>query len=147
MHRHREMIYEMAKLKLLLLTIILISPLYTYCIEDTDTLYKVVCIKSKKSYYIIHAKRNDSVFKIISRKISNTDTNLERIKIGHYYYFDFGYTEDQNDTVIFIDNYMDMRGVYYDDNKLIRYRKRFHYKLYETKSLKGLYYIPPPVRL
>jgi hypothetical protein len=45
-----------------------------------DVLFKVTRIKSKGDYFIIIAERNDSLFKIISKKVSLINPNLELLK-------------------------------------------------------------------
>lgn len=123
-----------------------------YCQDKTETLFKIVAIKERNSYYIIHAKRNDSLFKIISRKIDNSDNSQKTIiKRGKYYLFEFGNKNDKNHPKHL--NYMDIYSVQVSENDFIRLTKRFHYKIYETSNLKGLYYsaekdkcVPPFLR-
>ncbi|KAF5040342.1 hypothetical protein DSECCO2_534460 [anaerobic digester metagenome] len=118
-----------------------------YCIEKTDSLYKIVKIKTKGDYYIIHAERNDSLFKIISKKVQAEVTGLELLKKGRSYYFDFGSntaTEEQVEPLSGIANNLDVksRPVFIDGKTKIRFTKRFHYRLYTTNNLKGLFYVP-----
>lgn len=127
--------------KYLVLLFILLSSKAVYCQDKTETLYKVVAIKERNSYYIIHAKRNDSLFKIISRKVDNNDKSQKKIKRGEYYLFEFGDKNFKNHPKRI--NYMDIYSVQVSENDFIKLTKRFHHKLYETSNLKGLYYVEP----
>lgn len=135
----------------LLFFCLVFSSSYAYCIEKTEALYKVTRIKSKGDYYIIHAQRNDSLFKIISKKVlMNNKPNLDLLKKREYYYFDFRNnnepTENKIEPLSGISNYLDVKNknVFVDGNTRIRFTKRFHYRLYTTKNLIGLYYVPKP---
>lgn len=120
-----------------------------YGIEKADSLYKILKIKTKEDYYVIHAKRNDSLFKIISKKVSlDKKPNLELLRKGKSYYFDFG-KEDNDTTKVKVEplagsaNYLHVkRSRFWGDTK-IKFTKPFHYRLYTTKNLIGLYYSPP----
>lgn len=118
----------------------------SYGIERVDTLYKVLKIKTKGDYYVIVAQRNDSLFKIISKKVSKEKyPDLELLKKGKCYYFDF----DKNDStsvkaepLVGISNYLHVkRSRFWGDTK-IKFTKRFRYRLYTTKNIIGLYYSP-----
>jgi hypothetical protein len=109
----------------------------------------VIRIKSKGDFYIVIAKRNDSLFKIISEKSSLIKSNLELLKRGGYYYFDFDNsnnknTEEKIEPLSGIVNYRDVKNksAFIVGGTKIRFTKRFHYRLYFTKNLIGLYYIP-----
>lgn len=125
---------------------------YSYCSGVSDTLFKVKRIKTKGDYYIIHAQRNDSLFKIISKKVQiDKNPDLEMIVKGKYYYFDFvnpikESTKDKVEPLSGVANHLDVKNknMFVDGNTRIRFTKRFHYRLYTTNNLVGLYYIPPP---
>lgn len=56
------------------------------CREDKSnraTLFKIKSIQDKGKFYIIYAKRNDSLFKILSDP--KVKANGEKIKVNHYY--------------------------------------------------------------
>ena len=134
---------------LVFIVYLICSSLQTYCIEKPSTLFKVTRIKSKGDYYIINAKRNDSLFKIISKKVSLVKPNLEILKRGGYYYFTFGdpdkkVTEEKVEPLTGIVNYLDIKNkpFFIDGRTRIKFTKRFHYRLYFTKNLLGLYYVP-----
>lgn len=133
----------------ILLFCMIISSVHAYCLEKSDSLFKVIRIKSKGDFYIVIAKRNDSLFKIISEKSSLIKSNLELLKRGGYYYFDFDNsnnknTEEKIEPLSGIVNYRDVKNksAFIVGGTKIRFTKRFHYRLYFTKNLIGLYYIP-----
>lgn len=109
------------------------------CIEKPDSLFKIKRIKNKRDYYIIIAQRNDSLFKIVSYKAPNQDKLFREIKKGNFYYFDLGLNKKDQLRIL---NYLDIRRVRVG-NDVIKYTKRFHYKLYGTPNLRGKYYLPP----
>ena len=139
------------KIVALFLCIALCSIQHIYSAENQDDLFRVIKIKTKRDYYIIHTKRNDILFKIISKKMQLDIPNLELLKKGNYYYFDIGInskkaTEDNIEALTGIANYLDVKNkpVFVDGNTKIRFTKRFHFRLYTTKNLIGLFYIPDP---
>lgn len=128
------------------------TSLNAYSVENTDTLFKVVKIKTKGDYYIIHAERNDSLFKIISKRVERNDSNLELLKRGGYYYFNFGtnndgIVEEKTEPLSGIVNNLDVKNksTFIDGNTKIKFTKRFHYRLYTTNNLIGLFYVPNPL--
>lgn len=80
----------------------------------------------------------------------NNKPNLDLLKKREYYYFDFRNnnepTENKIEPLSGISNYLDVKNknVFVDGNTRIRFTKRFHYRLYTTKNLIGLYYVPKP---
>jgi len=143
------------RIRLILIMLLISSTLCSYCANPPDSLFRVKRIRSKGDYFIIHAERNDSLFKIISKKIQGVRPNLEEIKRGKYYFFIFGDSSKQ--TLGNIEplkgrmNNLDFRPksifrpkpTFIDGTTKIRFTKRFHYKLYPARNLIGLYYIPP----
>jgi hypothetical protein len=118
-----------------------------YGFDKVDSLYKILKVKTIGNYYVIHAQRNDSLFKIISKKVDLQNPHLEVLKKGKYYNFNFG-KEDKDTTkvkaepLVGIANYLDVkRSLYWSDTK-IKCTKPFHYRIYTTKNLIGLYYSP-----
>lgn len=112
-------------------------------VEKADSLYKILKIKTSGDYYVIHAQRNDSLFKIVSKKVEVEEHYLDVLKEGKYYSFVFG--NDNNDTTGVkplggLASYLHVkRSRFWGDTK-IKFTKRFHYRLYTTKNLIGLYY-------
>jgi len=161
------------KRKYILVLYLIFSFLQTYCINEADALFKVTRIRSKGNYYLIYAKRNDSLFKVISKKVSFSNPKLALVKRGGCYYFDFHFNKKiyenkiETENVNYFDkqktdHYFKMKKIseknveplkgrvnkknnyFIDGNTKIRLTKRTHYGIYKTRNLKGLYYIPDP---
>lgn len=118
-----------------------------YGIEKSDSLYKILKIKTTGDYYVIHAQRNDSLFKIVSKKVlQDKEPNLELLRKGKSYYFDFSREDDDTtkavEPLVGTANYLHVKKSYYWGDTKIKFTKRFHYRLYITKNLIGLYYSP-----
>ena len=109
------------------------------CREDKSnraTLFKIKSIKDKGKFYIIYAKRNDSLFKILSDKVK---ANGEKIKVNHYYKLElkqifprdsiFGIAIAPNAGIVGFDY----------GGKTIYKEKRSHNIVYDAKNLNGLY--------
>jgi hypothetical protein len=126
----------------------ILSSLRTYCVEKPDTLFMVTRIKSKADYYIIHAIRNDSLFKIISIKVSTVNPNLELIRRGSFYSFKFNYSnvnlaDASPEPLSGVANPLEIhRTVLRDEIFGLKLTRRFHYRIYSAKNLIGLYYVP-----
>jgi hypothetical protein len=124
-----------------------------YGVEKIDSLYKIVKIKSKNDYFIIEATRNDSLFLILSQK--NIDTkqddkdfkNLEEIVKGKYHYFKLINKKLPPNVLLGTISYLHIKGGkkpfygFVDGKTKIKYKKKYHYKIYETNNLYGLYYV------
>jgi hypothetical protein len=95
-------------------------------------------IKIINQYYIIFATRNDSIFKIVSKK--NLLIKCDNvIKVGETYNFDL-VKIFPNDSIfgIKIVPTFDVSGMRFEDNTEIRTEKSSHYSLYEAKKLNGI---------
>jgi hypothetical protein len=122
----------------------------SYGVEKADSLYKILKIKTTGSYYVIHAQRNDSLFKIISKKASlDENANVEQLSKGKRYCFDFGGKNNNPANIEAVPlsgsaSYLHVKNSrFFTDGKTrIKFTKRFHYRLYMTKNLIGLYYSP-----
>lgn len=110
------------------------------CREDKSnraTLFKIKSIQDKGKFYIIYAKRNDSLFKILS--YPKVKANGEKIKVNHYYKLElkkifprdsiFGIAIAPNAGIVGFDY----------GGKTIYKEKKSHNKVYRAKNLKGLY--------
>lgn len=110
------------------------------CREDKSnrtTLFKIKSIKNKGEFYIIYAKRNDSLFKILSDL--EVKANGEKIKVNHYYKLElkqifprdsiFGIAIAPNAGIVGFDH----------GGKTIYKEKRSHNIVYDAKNLNGLY--------
>lgn len=110
------------------------------CREDKSnraTLFKIKSIQDKGKFYIIYAKRNDSLFKILSDP--KVKANGEKIKVYHYYKLElkkifprdsiFGIAIAPNAGIVGFDY----------GGKTIYKEKKSHNTVYRAKNLKGLY--------
>ncbi len=110
------------------------------CREDKSnrtTLFKIKSIQDKGKFYIIYAKRNDSLFKILSDP--KVKANGEKIKVNHYYKLElkkifprdsiFGIAIAPNAGIVGFDY----------GGKTIYKEKKSHNIVYRAKNLKGLY--------
>jgi len=102
-----------------------------------EDVYHVYKIDSLRNYYLVYAKKNDGLFKIVSKKQKN---NLEIIKIGSSYKFKLtpiGLSNvNKNDKVM---NSLDRKNPCYkfsDSTEICL--ERYIGELYITKSLIGL---------
>lgn len=59
----------------------------SYGCNSNDGDFKVLKIKSEKSFYIIYAERNDTLFKILSKKEKTKCLSCEKIRKKKKYYF------------------------------------------------------------
>ena len=101
------------------------------------TLFKIKAIKDKGKFYIIYAKRNDSLFKILTDP--KVKANGEKIKVNHYYKLElkkifprdsiFGIAIAPNAGIVGFDY----------GGKTIYKEKRSHDIVYRAKNLNGLY--------
>lgn len=134
----------MRTLLLLLITTMLIGCSVmnnnSLCREDKSnraTLFKIKSIMDKGKFYIIYAKRNDSLFKILSDP--KVKANGEKIKVGRHYnlklekFFPldsiFGIAIAPNAGIVGFDY----------GGKTIYKEKKSHNTVYRAKNLKGLY--------
>jgi len=63
------------------------SGLKQTAIEHNSSSFLIKKIKSKNDWYIIYATKNDSLFKIISKKESCNNRECKKIIVGRYYDF------------------------------------------------------------
>lgn len=131
----------------ILLTFVAFSITNAYGFDKADSLYRILKIKTIGDYYVIHAQRNDSLFKIVSIKVELKKPNLEVLTKGKYYNFSFG--KEENDTtkveakpLAGNASYLHIKASRFWGETGIKFTKRFHYRIYTTKNLLGLYYSP-----
>ena len=53
--------------------------------KNTDNSFLIKKIKSSNSYFIIYAERNDSLFKIVSKKTKHKNQECTKLTVGHQY--------------------------------------------------------------
>jgi hypothetical protein len=104
--------------------------------------YKVYKIDSINTYYLIYAKKGDSLYKIVSKKTLNTDCN--RIKGGNDYAFKLhsSLTDIRIGGVLVSSKQLPHVSCYtYDDStKICLERDSINY-LYYADNIKGLCYV------
>lgn len=105
-----------------------------------QNMYEITKIKNKKTFYIIYAERNDSIFKIITEKKMHNTSKCFKIKKGKRY--------NLNLEIIFpVDhypllktkgpiNFLDITYTY--NKKPVALEKKCHYKIYRANNLNGL---------
>ena len=131
----------------ILMCFVLFSTTKAFSFEKADSLFKVTKIKTIGDYYVIHAQRNDSLFKIVSRKLELEKTHLEMLRKGNYYNFDFGKENNgianaEEEPLVGIANYLHVKKSYFWGETKIKFTKRFHDRIYTTQNLIGVYYSP-----
>lgn len=135
------------------LLILLCINLYTYSCSSlkqstgdygvgSEDAYRVDKIKSKNNWNIIYVSKNDSIYKIVSRKENNCSLN-RKIKIGKYYKFIMHSERDDSPTIdgLEIDpvNYLDIECFSYDEKTEICIEpKKNIFDLYSAENLHGL---------
>lgn len=119
---------------------LLLASKITLSNQSNDTIYKIIEITKKSHYYIIIAQRHDSLFKILSEKVEKKNiAGLERLKKGKYYNLEF---ERFYETPLIL-NYLDINLSRVKVKKYNREIARFHFRIYHSKYLKGIYYTFP----
>jgi hypothetical protein len=123
------------KTKEFILVILLLVFVQTCSIAQTQVSsslleYRIEKIKSSKYYYIIYAKRDDLLYKIVSEK-TPIPNNCEKIKKGNSYYLSL-----QSDLMgTNMVSRVDCR--FYKNNVKICIEKRCVHNLFVTKNLSG----------
>lgn len=134
----------------LLVFLMLLSMTRVYAIEKSDSLFKILKIRTNGNFYVINTKRNDSLFKIISKKLPIDSTlNLELLRKGAHYYLVLGIEDSALANVQPLSgvmNHLDHKKTrfFIEGDTKIKFTNRFRYRLYVTKNLIGLYYSPLP---
>lgn len=104
--------------------------------------YKVYKIDSVNSYYLLYAKSEDSVYKIVSKK--DTLRNENRIQIKKSYPFNLhsilSKRQIGNNTVL-RKNSLLVNCFYYDDSTKICLEGKAIRDLYNADNVKGIYFL------
>ncbi|WP_455584679.1 hypothetical protein [Bacteroides sp.] len=109
--------------------------------KTPDYSLKINRINNIKSYYIIYAQRNDSVFKIVSRKQDNSNNSCKKIEVGKSYLLNLRVIFPLDSIWGFkIMNPLDVSDMVLEEGVTIKIEKSSHYKIYESENLNGLYY-------
>lgn len=124
-----------------------------YGAETGDSLFLIRKIKSDANYFIIEAIKNDSLFLILSQKTTSEEDSIfnkyQIIKKNKYYRFELSKKRTKPGVLLGIINYLHVKNGrkskpfngFIDGKTKIKYKKKYHYKIYETKNLVGLYYV------
>jgi len=110
------------------------------------SMYLIKKIKSKNSWYIIYAKKQDSLYKIVVRKEGLSGDDCKKIVVGKYYDLELKSRRDNapeiNGVKLKPVNYLDVECFSYDEETEICIEpKKGIYDLYYTDDLKGLCYL------
>lgn len=106
--------------------------------------YKIIDIDSINNYYLVYAKKEDSLFKIVSKK--EEVKNAKKIELNKNYTLDLYSRKSEAPTINGVKiapiNIIDIMCYNYENNtQICTDRKKGIYDLYSTKNLKGIYYI------
>lgn len=109
-------------------------PLKNY---ESTQLFEILKIKENKSYYIVYAQRNDSLFKILSDK-NKRDAALKEIRVKEKYVLEL-IRIFPTDTLLGLPVAPNL-GIKYilKDNTSIGIEGKFHNAIYRAKNLDGL---------
>jgi hypothetical protein len=104
-----------------------------------STFYNVTKIDSINSYYLIYAKRHDTIFKIVSKK--EYTINCNTIRVNSKYNFDLHSIRENAPIISGIKinpiNHMDINCYQFDEETSIC-REKGIYDLYFSHNVKGL---------
>lgn len=108
--------------------------------------YLIKKITSKNSWYIIYAKKQDSLYKIIVRKEDLWGGDCKKIAVGKYYDLELKSRRENapeiNGVKLKPANYLDVECYSYDhETEICIEPKKGIYDLYYTDDLKGLCYL------
>ena len=132
------------------ITIILILTIICSCrnsknVSSTDKvgLFKIIKVGSLNNWHIIYATKNDTLFKIVSKKEKNVDSNCNKINGGQYYNLKIHSRKENPPEINGIKlspvNYIDITCYSFDANTSICIEpKKGIYDLYFAENLKGL---------
>lgn len=110
--------------------------------ERNSTKYLIKKIESKHNWYFIYAFRNDTTFKIISKKEQGIiQLGWEKVVVGNYFNFELNSIIPViNGVKMMPINYLDFLGISLDDKTIVNIDpSKGIYDLYSAKGLKGLY--------
>jgi len=111
--------------------------------DHNNTSYLIKKIKSKHDWYIFYAVRNDTTYKIVSKKETVQNKASIKIVVGKYYNLILHSNIPVIDGVKMQPiNYLDVECLHFDTNTIICIEpKKGIYDLYSAENIKGLYYI------
>ncbi|WP_177762022.1 hypothetical protein [Flavobacterium sp. I3-2] len=107
-----------------------------------DEYHKIIKLDSINDYYLVYTSKNDSIFKIISKK--GYVKEGKKVKIGKKYPIKVRSMRDNTPTIKGIKispiNFLDVNCFQFDDSTKIC-KEEGIYDLYFSKNLKGIYFI------
>lgn len=116
----------------------------TMTVKNVDTNYSIEKIDKTNSWYIIYAKRNDTLFKIVSYAEKSIGQNCKKIVVNGKYYFKLKSKKANAPIIggIKLDP-VGYTGCYVFDKEttICLEPKRGIYNLFFTNDLKGICYL------
>ncbi len=116
--------------KIITLSLLLMFVTFEYCNGQSQAKfkdYKIERIKSLRHYYVLYASRNDSIFKIVSKKESiSRCVKIRKGKIYGLILYEIPFSGDLVDCIAF------------DRKTVICRENRYGYSLFMAGNLKGL---------
>lgn len=107
-------------------------------LEDMNS-YSIYKIDSINNYYLIYARKNDSIYKIVSKKEKMED--CKKIKLGKKYNLELQSLKSQTPVIDGVKispvNYLDINCFTFEDNTQIC-KEEGVYDLYFAENIKGL---------
>ncbi|WP_155847217.1 hypothetical protein [Algoriphagus marincola] len=113
---------------------------------NIDSKYRIKKIKTKNSWYIIYAEKQDSLYKIVVGKPNTINDDCKKIVVGKYYDLELKSRRDNTPEINGVKlkpvNYLDVECYSYDeDTEICIEPKKGINDLYYTDDLKGLCYL------
>jgi hypothetical protein len=108
--------------------------------NNNENNFLIKQIKSKKGWYIIYAVKNDSLYKIVSKKVEYQNKECTRIQIGRYYNFIIQSNIPViNGVKLLPMNYLDVKTPFYDKKSVFSIEpEKGLFDSYQAKNLWGL---------
>lgn len=111
---------------------------------NPDSIFEVYRIDSINNFYLIYAKKADSIYKIVSSKKANM--NCDNVKLHHKYYLPLQpiWTKPimLGNVNVSPSQTPHVTGLYFDDSTIIKIdRSNGIYNLYNCENIQGLCYL------
>ena len=108
--------------------------------KESASLYKIMKIKDRKTYFILYAAHNDSTFKIIGDIDTSIAYRGEKVRVGQSYHLDLMKALPPDSLLgMPVAPNLGVKGISGRDGRIIRVEKRTHHTLYNATNLNGLY--------
>lgn len=127
--------------------------------QDDISSYQITKINTKKSWHIIYAKKQDSLYKIVVEKKKNNTKYCNKIEVGGFYDLELKSRRENIPVIGGVKlkpiNYLDVESLAYDKEgtECYKYDKKFEictepqngiFDIYYTSDLVGLCYKSSP---